>query len=419
MRILVLAALYPPDSRGGSENSAANLTRWLARQGHEMAVLTSAGSREEELHGVEIDGVRFWRLRTPHLYPAREAPTAPGWKKPIWHLQDHVDPGNRRLVASVLDQFKPDFVNIHFIQGLGYNGLAEIASRGTPTLFVLHDLGLACMRMSMFRQGENCGRRCVGCRLSSRYKAALIERFERIGFCSPSRANLATLSGLFPIADYPHTSIPNPNLYAPVTTKRAASDRLRLLYVGRLHRSKGVELLIDAAAELARTHRFSLAIVGDGPEGERLRGRYAGADWLRFRGHVSEEEVGRFMHDADLLCLPSLWQENWPGVAVRALEMGLPVLGSRIGGVPELIEAGVTGDLVAPGDPAAWGAALERVLADPTKLEGWRRNAEARRGRFDQDLLGARMLAFMSIIAGFQLSAPGQAGPVEVGEARI
>ena len=419
MRILVLAALYPPDSRGGAENSAANLTRWLARQGHEMAVLTSAGSREDELNGVEIDGVRIWRLRTPHLYPVRDAPTAPGWKKPIWHLQDHVDPGNRRLVASVMDQFKPDFVNINFIQGLGYNGLAEIATRDVPTLFVLHDLGLACIRMSMFRRGENCGRRCVGCRLSSGYKAALIERFARIGFCSPSRANLATLSCLFPIANYPHISIPNPNLYAPVTTARAQSDRVRLLYVGRLHRSKGVELLLDAGAQLARTHRFSLTIVGDGPEAERLRGRHAGAAWLRFQGHVAEEAVGDFMRDADLLCLPSLWQENWPGVAVRALEMGLPVLGSRIGGVPELIEAGVTGDLVTPGDLGAWVAALEPVLADPSKLAGWRRNAEAQRGRFDQDHLGARMLAFMSVIAGAELSAVGQAAPVKGSEVRI
>ncbi|WEK52485.1 MAG: glycosyltransferase [Candidatus Kaistia colombiensis] len=400
MRILVVAALFPPDGRGGAENSAGNLTGWLARRGHEMAVLTTAASRQEELHGVEVDGVRIWRLRTPHLYPVRDASVAASWKKPIWHGQDHVDPRNRRLVAGVLDAFRPDFVNIHFMQGIGYNALSEIAARRVPTLFLLHDLGLACMRMSMFRDGANCVRPCIGCRISSRYKAALVRRFERIGFCSPSRANLAALAALFPIARYPHTSIPNPNFYAPPRRERTASDRLRLLYVGRLHRSKGVGVLLDAAAALAATHRFSLAVAGDGPEGGQLRRRYPDAEWLRFHGYVPEAEVGELMGDADLLCVPSLWQENWPGVAVRALEMGLPVLGSRIGGLPELVEPGVTGDLVLPGDRSAWVEALRRVLVDPAEIGRWRANLEVRRGRFDQDRLGERMLAFMETIAG-------------------
>jgi glycosyltransferase involved in cell wall biosynthesis len=416
MRILVLAALYPPDSRGGAENSAANLTRWLAGQGHEMAVLTTAASRDEELHDVEQDGVRIWRLRTPHLYPAREAPSAARWKKPIWHVQDHVDPRNRLPVAKVLDAFRPDFVNIHFIQGIGYNALAEIAARHLPTLFVLHDLGLGCMRMSMFRKDASCKAQCIGCRASSLYKAMLIRRFERIGFCSPSRANLTALAALFPIGRYPHTSIPNPNFYPLPLGERATSDRLRLLFVGRLHRSKGVEGLLDAADTLAATHRFSLTIVGDGPEGERLRRRFGHAEWLQFLGHVPESEVGDLMHDADLLCVPSIWRENWPGVAVRALEMGLPVLGSRIGGLPELIDPGVTGDLVLPGDRAGWIEVLRRVLVNPAEVARWRRNAEALRGRFDQDRLGERMLAFMATIAGHPVAA--QAGAEQPGEAR-
>ncbi|HEV7286530.1 MAG TPA: glycosyltransferase [Kaistia sp.] len=405
MRILVVAALYPPDSRGGAENSAANLTRWLARQGHEMAVLTTAGSPAEELHGVEVDGIRIWRLRTAHLYPARDAPVAALWKKPIWHLQDHVDPRNPRLVAKVIEAFRPDFVNVHFVQGIGYNALTEIAGAGLPTLFLLHDLGLACMRMSMFRDGANCARQCPGCRISSRYKAALIARFERIGFCSPSRTNLATLSALFPIARYPRISIPNPNLYDRPDLPRRASDLVRLLYVGRMHRSKGVELLLEAAEALAATHRFQLTIVGGGPEAARLQGRYRPSAWLRFAGHVPEVAVSGYMRDADLLCVPSLWQENWPGVAVRALELGLPVLGSRIGGLPELIDPGQTGDLVPAGDRAAWIAALRRVLENPMELARWQRNAEATQGRFDQDRLGERMLAFMATIAGSSAAA--------------
>jgi glycosyltransferase involved in cell wall biosynthesis len=400
MRILVVAALYPPNALGGAENSAANLAQWLAGQGHEVAVLTSARREDEELRGAWVGGLRIWRLRTPHLYPANEASRAPLWQKPIWHLQDHVDPRNRQLIAGVLDAFQPDFVNVHIVQGLGYNALGEIARRGVPTLFMLHDLGLACIRMSMYRRGETCPRHCAGCRISSRYKLAIIRQFQRIGFSSPSRANLATLSALFPIAGYPHVSIPNPNRYAPPRVARTASQTVRLLYVGRLHPSKGADILLDAAAALARRHRFSLAVVGGGPEEGRLRARHAGADWVSFHGRVSEAEVGDHMQNADLLCIPSVWQENWPGVAVRALSLGLPVLGSRIGGIPELVDPGRTGDLAAPGDRDSWMAVLDRVLTEPSILADWRGNVEIARGRFDQDRLGRQMFNFMLSIAG-------------------
>jgi glycosyltransferase involved in cell wall biosynthesis len=399
MRVLVVSALFPPNALGGAEVSAAHLATWLAGERHEVGVLTSARRGEDELRGELVGSLRIWRLRTPHLYPANEAGAQPAWKKPIWHLQDHVDPRNRALMASVLDAFRPDFVNLHIVQGLGYNALAEIAARGLPALYFLPDLGLACIRMSMFRRGGNCARPCAACRVSSRYKQVLIGRIARIGFCSPSRANLAAVAALVPIAGRPNAVIPNANVYPrPLATWRPC-DRLRLLYVGRLHASKGVALLIGAAASLAASHRLRLDIVGDGPEAARLRALYPGADWLRFHGRVDPAAVAEHMAVADLLCVPSLWRENWPGVVVQALGLGLPVLGSRIGGIPELVEPNGNGDLVPPGDRDAWVAALRRVAVSPDLLAMWRANAEAARGRFDQGALGRRILDFMVRIA--------------------
>ncbi|ODT15901.1 MAG: hypothetical protein ABS35_30065 [Kaistia sp. SCN 65-12] len=408
MRILVVAALFPPNALGGAEISAANLSHWLAARGHEVGVVTAARRGERELQGVMVDGLRIWRLRTPHLYPPDEASRQPTWKKPLWHLQDHFDPRNRRRIAAVLDAFKPDFVNLHIVQGLGYNALAEIVRRDLPTLYFLHDLGLACIRMSMFRRGANCGRPCAACRVSGAYKRALIRRFARVGFCSPSRTNLAAVAALAPIRDRPHIAIPNANHYPPPARSWQPSARVRLLYVGRLHPSKGVALLIEAVAALVGEHRLSLDIVGDGAEATLLRALHPDAEWLRFHGHVDPAAVADHMAEADLLCVPSLWRENWPGVVVQALGIGLPVLGSRIGGIPELIEPGVTGELVEAGDRDGWIAALRAVLVDPGRLTVWRRNAEATRHRFDQDELGGRLVAFMGEIAGVAPQATRQ-----------
>jgi glycosyltransferase involved in cell wall biosynthesis len=408
MRILVISALFPPNALGGAEISAANLSRWLAARGHEVAVLTSARRGEPELHGALEDGLRVWRLRTPHLYPADEANAQPAWKKPIWHGQDHFDPRNRRLVARVLDAFRPDFVNLHIVQGIGYNTLSECARRDLPTLYFLHDLGLACIRMSMFRHGANCERACTACRVSRAYKRRLIGQFPRIGFCSPSRANLEAVAERLAITGPLKVAIPNANRYPAARETWQPSDHLRLLYVGRLHATKGVELLIEAVAALAGGGRVRLDIVGDGPDAPRLRALYPGAGWLRFHGRESETAVSDHMARADLLCVPSLWRENWPGVIVHALSLGLPVLGSRIGGIPELVEPGVNGDLVAPADRQAWVAALDRIAGDPEQLARWRRNAGSSRDRFDQDRLGQQILDFMAEIVGGEDQATSQ-----------
>ncbi|MCX5497542.1 glycosyltransferase [Kaistia dalseonensis] len=408
MRILVVAALYPPHVIGGAEISAANLTRWLARQGHEMAVLTAAGPGEAEIHGERVDGVRIWRMHAPHLYPVSVFPGAPSWQKPVWHLQDHVDPRSRGLMARVLDAFRPDFVNVHILQGLGYTGLAAIAARRVPVLYILPDLGLACIRMSMYRDGQDCERPCGACRLSARWKLHLTGRIERLGFLSPSRANLAALEELGVLGTRPRLSVLNPNRYPPPRVARTSSDSPRLLYVGRLHETKGVEELLAALAPLASRYRFSIDILGTGPSEAPLRARYGGEPWVGFHGRVAAEEVSDRMQNADLLCVPSLWRENAPGVAVQALSLGLPVLASNRGGLPELVRPGWNGDLLPAGDIEAWRATLQSVFRAPEIIAAWRRNAEAEAstGRFDQDRLGREIMAFMASIAGPGWSEP-------------
>src|SRR2546430_14190684 len=61
--------------------------------------------------------------------------------------------------------------------------------------------------------------------------------------------------------------------------------------------------------------------------------------WCRFHGHVAQQQVSNFMQGSDVLCVPSLWQENSPGVVIHALSQGLPVIGSDKGGIPELVRS--------------------------------------------------------------------------------
>jgi glycosyltransferase involved in cell wall biosynthesis len=398
MRILLVAALYPPHVQGGAELSAHSLARWLCSRGHEVGVLTTSPAPGDDLDGEDVQGQKVWRRTMPRPYTVFEAAAKSGWQKPVWHLQDHFDPRNRAIVADVLDAFKPDIANVHIIQGIGYNALLELASRDIPTVFTLHDLSLACVRMAMFVNGSECRGLCRTCSFSARVKMGFIRQMRRVGFVSPSAANLARLSALLPIRDYPAAHILNPNTYPIPSVRHEASKSVRLLYVGRLHETKGIDVALDALAPLAGEYDFSFTVVGTGPSADRLKQRCLDHKWVTFTGHVPMEEVANRMATSDMLLVPSIWQENSPGVVIQALGEALPVMGSNKGGIPELVIEGENGVLVPPGEVAAWRAALKGVLEDPARLAVLRDNARRRAHEFEQDTLGDRLVSFFETV---------------------
>ncbi|NPD16316.1 glycosyltransferase family 4 protein [Xinfangfangia sp. D13-10-4-6] len=405
MRLAMISALYPPKMLGGAENSARNLAEWLVRQGVHVSVIRATDQNEPEGDEVNPAGVHVWRVKTTHPYAPFTFPQQPGWKKPLYHLQDHFDARISGRVGRILDQIRPDLVNVHMIQGIGYPVLAELARRNLPVNYVLPDLGLACIRMNMFKNGRDCASHCTACRISRDWKLRLIRKLPRLVFTSPSQSNIDTLSRFFPVKDYPNRAILNPNAYPAPSLPRSESAGLRLLYAGRIHSSKGVDMLLEAVASLAERHPISLTIAGSGQQEAELRQRGQDAPWCRFLGFVSQQALADQMMESDLLCIPSIWAENSPGVVIQALGLGLPVLGSNRGGIPELVKDGVNGRLVGGQSARAWADALSAVLADRASLEHWRENALSATGGFSQDGLGREVLAWMRQAAG--LSQPG------------
>lgn len=136
-----------------------------------------------------------------------------------------------------------------------------------------------------------------------------------------------------------------------------------LLYVGNWVPEKGVEVLVQAMSRV-RALGAELILVGGGPLEPALRAaaRASGiADRVRFIGRRPHDEIPAWMAAADAVVLPS-YREGCPNVVLEALASGRPVVASRVGGVPELLDD-ARGALVPPGDPAALAAALDRTLA--------------------------------------------------------
>lgn len=158
--------------------------------------------------------------------------------------------------------------------------------------------------------------------------------------------------------------------------------------VANLERWKGVDLLVDAVATLP----VRLEVYGDGTERAALeaQARRVGAD-ARFLGRVAD--VRDRLAAADVFVLPSR-AENLPISVLEAMAAALPVVATRVGGVPELVEDGVTGRVVAPDDAAALAGAIAEVLGDENaRVAMGRAGAQRVRERFDAAAAGARMLA--------------------------
>ncbi len=141
-----------------------------------------------------------------------------------------------------------------------------------------------------------------------------------------------------------------------------------VLFVGRHVPQKGHAVLLEAARLLAdRGRRVRLVLAGEGPQRpklEELAARLELAAQVSFPGAVGQEDIRALYEAADAFCLPS-FAEGVPTVLMEAMAMELPVISTRINGVPELVEDGRTGLLVSPGRSDELADAVERLLADP------------------------------------------------------
>lgn len=153
-----------------------------------------------------------------------------------------------------------------------------------------------------------------------------------------------------------------------------STGRLRILCTGTLHEVKGQTFLIEACRLLAaRGVDFECALVGDGPDRQRLGeqvDRAGLAERVAFLGRRTRADVVRLLGEADVLVAPSVpsrdgRREGIPVAIMEGAACGLPVVASRLSGIPELVEDGKQGCLVPPGDAPALADALERLQRDP------------------------------------------------------
>ncbi len=369
--------------KGGAERYYLDQSAHLAARGHRVVHLSMA-------HPSNLPAVEGDRFVEEVDYRGRM-----GWGAKIRHagrsIYNHEAAVGARAIAR---DARPQIAHLHNIyHQLSPSIIRALAGAGIPIVQTLHDYKLICPAYLLLTHGEVC-ERCRGgryyhatahrCLLDSRgasmvatseaYLHRWIRTYEKVRlFLCPSQFMLEKVAE-FGIARDRLERLP---YFLPLERFEPAAERgAYAVFAGRLSREKGVATLIAAHARLAKP-RLALRILGDGPLRGELERTAAelGLDDVSFEGQKGLAELTAIVARARLTVVPSEWYENYPYAILEAFALARPVIGSRIGGIPELVREGETGITVPPGDAAALSDAIARLSGDPTGADAMGRRA--------------------------------------------
>lgn len=290
---------------------------------------------------------------------------------------------SKTSLKSIINRYPPDLAHAHNIYGrLTTSVLDLLNNEGISAVLTLHDYKLICPSYKLMKDN----RICEDCKGNKFYKAVVnkchknsltasavyaIESYFNTWFgkysknvayfISPSRFLRSKLTEF----GWPESKIE----YVPnylVTSKFEPSYEAGkyLLYLGRLSGEKGIETLIRAYNRISPLH-VKMLIVGEGPEEKKLKALAGGSGDVIFPGYLSGEELSQVTRESLAVVVPSEWYENAPISILEAMAYGKPVIGSNIGGIPEMVDHGVTGYLFEPGNVADLASKIELLLSLP------------------------------------------------------
>jgi glycosyltransferase involved in cell wall biosynthesis len=350
---------------GGAENSTYRTGRLLSARGHDVWYFATDKGPLFEPNYVYT---RFFPAYTD--YNALSFPRSLALlQKPFYNFEA------RRNIAAMIEEVSPDVVHLNgIVYQLTPSVIAPCVRRDIPVVMTLRDAFLFCPSIAMMFRAQrycrdeycvkgsalNCIRyRCVDGRLVNSVVAAAEFLFRRahrlydkvVLFICTSEAmfSLARRSG---ISEHRLTVISNFVEDTWLSEAVSPTDSGYFLYAGRLTREKGIGDLIRAAALVPD---IQVRIVGRGPMSEAytVLARKLGADNVHFAGFKTGEALIEEFLCCTAVVMPSDYFEAFGLTAIEAYSYGKPVIGARVGGIPETVEQGVSGLLFSPGDHRA------------------------------------------------------------------
>lgn len=338
MKVLLANKFYY--RRGGDCIYMLNLEKLLKAHGHEVAVFAMA-------YPENLDTP--WKKYFPKNMSKLMAFTRP-----------FGDGDVKSKFSQLLNDFKPDVVHLNNIHTQLSPLIAKLAHEyGAKVVWTLHDTKLVCPCYTCMRDGKWCEEcftdklavvkhRCmpgsipgaiVGYLEAKKWNKEVLQKYVD-WFLPPSKFMMDTCvkGGYSPEKFRVLCNFIDVTKLPEVSALTQMKDDY-YVYLGRVNEVKGVRTLCKAAAQLDK----KLIVIGDGELLPELKETYKNCSHIEFKGLMQWEDFMPILQKARFMVLPAEWSENNPLTVIESQSLGTPVLGANIGGIPELIEEGVTG----------------------------------------------------------------------------
>ena len=365
--------------KGGSETYYFDVAEGLRELGHEVHFFAMEGPNNEPCEDSDL------------FVSAKDynGPTGLGQKVSSVTSLVYSREAKRKF-QELCERVHPDVVHMNLVHRqitLSILDAPYIKEHNVPIVFTAHDYIPVCPSYVMLDgRGEVCDA-CLGGHFLNCLKRKCVKGSTAKSGMAFAEAEFLKLTGAYRKIDriiapsefmraklleggFPPDQVVRMQNFAKgevLASARDAGDRTDwdnpyLLFFGRLSKEKGVDVLVEAATSLPEGWR--LIVAGDGPDREALEhavGESPVFGRIGFVGFKSGDELRRLISGAVFSVAPARWRENMPYSIVESMAYGTPVVGTRIGGIPELVQEGCTGFLAEPGNAASLADAIARA----------------------------------------------------------
>jgi glycosyltransferase involved in cell wall biosynthesis len=387
MKIFLLHAIFRPERRGGAEVVVQRIVDGLVDLGHEVSVIavgrTNQTEREEKM---VIHRIKSW-----NIFNFLDLGMKPMWQRLIWHCLDITNDVQAWRIYKILKKEKPDLVLTHNLKGLGYvvpRLLVYLNIKHIHTVHdqqLLHPSGLSGEKLSLVATIYMwlCRWLFASPQVVVFPSQAILSRYEKYRFFP--RSQKIVLGNPLP---YP----------VPELVKPQSREKYSVLYLGQIEKYKGVFDLIEGVRNI-KSEKLQLHIVGDGSALQDAKNIAEGDARIIFHGRAPSQQwlQENIWPTIDLLVLPSHAWESFGMVVIEAFAHGVPVLVSKNGALPELVEEGRTGWILDSITSELIASKVTWIMDGACRLESMRMLCHARAKDFELDSYLKRLLESVTI----------------------
>lgn len=371
MKICIVSNLYPPHILGGAEIIVDKLVRNIAEKNYEVVVITCSTDNEE--HVKKEDNITFYFINKTKLYPVYKQTEAKGYLKPAWHLFDLWNKACEDRIIEIVKKEQCDIIHINNFKGLSLSCFEVGKKLNIPVVFESHDFSLICPRANLIR-GNNtlCENKNKICDVYVKIQRKLLD----------DNVDLMIAPSNFMIDKYRENNFFNDtecikiplgiDFESEKTIKEY--DCIDFTYIGSLGKHKGVDTLINAFKNIDDDN-IRLNLIGKGYDEEEFKQLATDDKRIIFHGFVDNERIKEYYRKSNVIVIPSICYDNSPLVIYEGFTTGTPVIGSNIGGIPELVEDGINGYLFEAGDINDLKDKMLNVINDKESLNELENNA--------------------------------------------